>query len=236
VVEEPGVVTGAGASDASAARREPAVAPDPSARDAVLGRIRTALGPEAAAADVPRAYRGPGAVPADGVVERFCERVAEYRATVTRVAAGDLLGTVAELCRARGARRIAVPPGGPGDVADVDVVVDEPPLSPHALDELDGVLTGSALAIAETGTIVLDGGERSGRRALTLVPDWHMCVVEEASIVAGVPDAVAALAEAAADGRPITLVSGPSATSDIELDRVEGVHGPRTLDVIVVGA
>ena len=116
----------------------------------------------------------------------------------------------------------------------VEVVVDDPPLSPQALDQLDGVLTGCALAIAETGTIVLDGGERSGRRALTLVPDWHLCVVEAGSVVAGVPDAVAALADAAAEGRPITLVSGPSATSDIELDRVEGVHGPRTLDVLVL--
>ena len=119
-------------------------------------------------------------------------------------------------------------------MSGVEVVVDDPPLSPQALDQLDGVLTGCALAIAETGTIVLDGGELSGRRALTLVPDWHMCVVEAGSVVAGVPDAVAALAGAAREGRPITLVSGPSATSDIELDRVEGVHGPRTLDVLVL--
>jgi L-lactate dehydrogenase complex protein LldG len=140
---------------------------------------------------------------------------------------------VSELCRGR---RIAVPPGGPGVLTGVEVVVDDPPLSAAALDGLDGVLTGCALAIAETGTIVLDGGESSGRRALTLVPDWHICIVEAASIVAGVPDAVAALAEAAAEGRPITFVSGPSATSDIELDRVEGVHGPRTLDVVVVSA
>jgi L-lactate dehydrogenase complex protein LldG len=154
---------------------------------------------------------------------------------VTRVSAADLAEAVARLCRERGARRIAVPPGGP-DIEGVEVVADDPRLSPAALDELDGVLTGCALAIAETGTIVLDGGARSGRRALTLVPDWHVCVVEAGSIVAGVPDAVTALAEAAAEGRPITLVSGPSATSDIELDRVEGVHGPRTLDVVVVQA
>jgi L-lactate dehydrogenase complex protein LldG len=121
-------------------------------------------------------------------------------------------------------------------LSGVEVVVDDPPLSARALDQLDGVLTGCALAIAETGTIVLDGSERSGRRALTLVPDWHVCIVEPGSIVAGVPDAVAALAEAASEGRPITLVSGPSATSDIELDRVEGVHGPRTLDVLVLEA
>jgi len=203
-----------------------------SARDDVLARIRSALGPGVAVPEVPRGYRGPRVD--DGSVDRFCERVAEYRASVTRIAAADLADTVARLCRERGASRIAVPPGGPEVLPGVEVVVDDPPLSPQALDQLDGVLTGCALAIAETGTIVLDGGPRSGRRALTLVPDWHVCVVEAESVVFGLPDAVALLAEAAAEGRPITLVSGPSATSDIELDRVEGVHGPRTLDVVVV--
>jgi L-lactate dehydrogenase complex protein LldG len=206
------------------------------ARDEVLARVRRALGPGVAVPDVPRSYRGVGGIDHDSSVGRFCERVAEYRASVTRVAAADLAGVVARLCRERGARRIAVPPGGPEAIEGVEVVVDEPPLTPQALDELDGVLTGCALAIAETGTIVLDGGQRSGRRALTLVPDWHICIVEAGSIVAGVPDAVAALRDAAGEGRPITLVSGPSATSDIELDRVEGVHGPRTLHVVVVGA
>jgi len=194
--------------------------------------VRAALGPGVAVPEVPRRYRGPRVD--DSSVDRFCERVAEYNATVTRIAAADLADTVARLCAARGASRIAVPPGGPAALDGVDVVIDDPPLSPRALDELDGVLTGSALAIAETGTIVLDGGERSGRRALTLVPDWHICIVEASAIVAGVPDAVALLHDAAAEGRPITLVSGPSATSDIELDRVEGVHGPRNLDVLVV--
>jgi L-lactate dehydrogenase complex protein LldG len=205
------------------------------AREEVLARIRGALGPAPVVPEVPRGYRGAGSVPLDGVVERFCERIAEYRATVTRVGTPDLPATVARLAEARGARRIAVPAGGPDVLPGVEMVVDDPPLSPRALDELDGVLTGCALAIAETGTIVLDGGVRSGRRALTLVPDWHVCVVEEEAIVASVPDAVAALAGAAAEGRPITLVSGPSATSDIEFERVEGVHGPRTLDVLVVG-
>ena len=204
------------------------------ARDVVLGRIREALGPGVAVPDVPREYRGPGDADRDDVVDRFCERVAEYRASVTRIAAADLADTVRRLSRERGALRIAVPSGGPETLPGVEVVVDDPPLSPQALDGLDGVLTGCALAIAETGTIVLDGGARSGRRALTLVPDWHICVVEAERVVAGVPDAVALLAEAATEGRPITLVSGPSATSDIELDRVEGVHGPRTLDVVVV--
>jgi L-lactate dehydrogenase complex protein LldG len=203
-----------------------------SARDDVLARVRSALGPGVAVPEIPRRYRGPRVD--DSSVDRFCERVAEYRASVTRIAAADLADTVARLCRERGASRIAVPAGGPERLPGVEVVVDDPPLSPQALDRLDGVLTGCALAIAETGTIVLDGGPRSGRRALTLVPDWHVCVVEAESVVFGLPDAVALLAEAAAEGRPITLVSGPSATSDIELDRVEGVHGPRTLDVVVV--
>jgi L-lactate dehydrogenase complex protein LldG len=202
------------------------------ARDEILGRIRGALGAGVAVPEVPREYRGAGSVTGD-VVPLFCERVAEYQASVMRVAAADLAGLVQELCRGR---RIGVPPGGPDVLRGVEVVVDDPPLSAQALDQLDGVLTGCALAIAETGTIVLDGGQRSGRRALTLVPDWHICIVEEATIVPGVPDAVAALAEAAAEGRPITFVSGPSATSDIELDRVEGVHGPRRLDVVVVSA
>ena len=183
---------------------------------------------------MPRGYRGAGA-PADGdIVALFCERCADYRAEVRRVTAAELAGAVAAACAERGARRLVVPPDGPSELEGIELVADDPPLSAAELDGFDGVLTGCALAIAETGTIVLDGGARSGRRAITLVPDYHACVVEAERIVAGVPDAVAQLAEAAADGRPVTLVSGPSATSDIELDRVEGVHGPRTLDVFVV--
>jgi L-lactate dehydrogenase complex protein LldG len=205
------------------------------ARAEVMERIRGALGPGVAPPEIPREYRGAGAPAGADVVERFCERVAEYRATVRRVSARELPAAVADACAERGARRIVTPPGGPTALRGLELVVDEPPLSAAALDGVDGVLTGCALAIAQTGTIVLDGGPRSGRRAITLVPDYHVCVVEEDAIVATVPDAVAALADAAAEGRPITLVSGPSATSDIELDRVEGVHGPRTLDVMVVG-
>jgi L-lactate dehydrogenase complex protein LldG len=201
-----------------------------SARDEVLSRIRTALGPGVAVPDIPREYRQAGDVGGD-VVSLFCSRAAEYKATVRRVSADELPGVVRELCQGK---RIAVPRGGPDVLSGVEVVVDDPPLSARALDGIDGVLTGCALAIAETGTIVLDSGQRSGRRALTLVPDWHICIVEAGSIVAGVPDAVAALAGVAAEGRPILLVSGPSATSDIELDRVEGVHGPRNLDILVV--
>jgi L-lactate dehydrogenase complex protein LldG len=107
-------------------------------------------------------------------------------------------------------------------------------LSARELDELDGALTGCALAIAETGTIVLDGGPFQGRRALTLVPDYHLCLVPEQAIVELVPEAVERLQPAVREGRPLTLISGPSATSDIELNRVEGVHGPRTLHVVMI--
>ncbi len=191
-----------------------------SARADILAAVRNALGPEPAVPEVPRVYRQAGTLAPD--VELFCERVAEYRATVHRVAAGELGAKLRELCTGR----TGVPPGFAyeGGIADEDLDV-------HALDALDTVVTGCALAIADTGTIVLDGGAESGRRALTLVPDHHVCVIHAAQIVASVPDAVAKLDPT----RPITLVSGPSATSDIELDRVEGVHGPRDLDVVVVG-
>jgi L-lactate dehydrogenase complex protein LldG len=205
-----------------------------SARDDVLARVRAALGAGAAVPDVPREYRQAGEGGGD-VVARFCERAADYRATVRRVPRGELEDAVGVACAERGARRLAVPPeAGWRELPGLELVVDDPPLDAADLDRLDGVLSGCALAIAETGTIVLDGGARSGRRALTLVPDYHVCVVDAEHVVAGVPDAIAALAEAAADGRPMTFVSGPSATSDIELDRVEGVHGPRTLEILVV--
>jgi L-lactate dehydrogenase complex protein LldG len=193
-----------------------------SARDEVLARVRSALGEAPGMPEVPRDYHGPGTAAAD--VDLFCERVADYKATVHRLAAGEVDRVVGEVLARHGAEQVAGTIEGFGD----------PSLGPRDLDSLDGVVTGCALGIAETGTIVLDGGERSGRRALTLVPDLHVCVIEEKQIVATVPDAVARLDEAARAGRPITLVSGPSATSDIELDRVEGVHGPRRLEVLVV--
>jgi L-lactate dehydrogenase complex protein LldG len=202
------------------------------ARAEILGRIRSALGDTAVPPAVARDYLAAGAAAAN--VDLFCERVADYRATVHRVPSGGLGDALARACRERGVRRVAVAPDAPGQIEGVELVRDEPLLSARDLDALDGVLTGCALGIAETGTIVLDGGGRSGRRALTLVPDYHLCAIGEEQIVASVPDAVARLAEAAQAGRPITLVSGPSATSDIELERVEGVHGPRTLDVFVV--
>jgi L-lactate dehydrogenase complex protein LldG len=212
--------------------------PRVSAREELLATVRTALGPAPAVPEVPRAYRraDPAARGTAATVERFCERVAEYRATVALAPADGVGAAVAEACAARGTRRLAAPPGTAWGVPGVEVVLDDPPLPVAELDAIDGALTGCALGIAETGTIVLDGAGPSGRRALTLVPDHHVCVVRADQVVAGVPDAIAALAPGAAEGRPITFVSGPSATSDIELERVEGVHGPRRLDVIVVSA
>jgi L-lactate dehydrogenase complex protein LldG len=206
------------------------------ARAAVLGRVRAALGdaPPAAPA-IPRAYRqatSPEAAAAGGdLVDRFCERVAEYRASVHRTCAPDLDALVAALL---GSARVLVPAAPPGLPAGLDALRDEPPRAPRELDAAGAVLTGCALAIAQTGTIVLDGSPACGRRALTLVPDRHVCVVHADQIVRAVPDAIAALRRAGATRRALTLISGPSATSDIELERVEGVHGPRVLDVVVV--
>ena len=207
------------------------------AREDVLGRIRGALGAGAVVPEIPRDYHIAGSGAAAGseaVVARFCERAGDYKATVRRISAADVEDAVVEACREQGARRLAVPTGAPQHVAGLELLVDDPPISARGLDRVDGVLTGCALAIAETGTVVLDGGDQSGRRALTLVPDFHICLVEAARIHASVPDAIAALAPAAAEGRPLTFVSGPSATSDIELERVEGVHGPRTLVILVL--
>jgi L-lactate dehydrogenase complex protein LldG len=208
------------------------------AREEILSRIDSALGAGVAVPDVPRGYNLAGSGPPAGdadVVARFCERAAEYRATVRRLDAGAVDDAIADACREHGAKRLAVPAAGRRHVAGVELVVDDPPISPRGLDRVDGVVTGCALAIAETGTIVLDGGAESGRRAITLVPDLHICVVDSRRIHASVPDAIAELAPAAAEGRPLTFVSGPSATSDIELERVEGVHGPRELVILVTG-
>ena len=158
-------------------------------------------------------------------MELFAARVADYRATVARCVAAE----VAETIRAAlgDARRVVVPDDLPYLVDDA--LIDD--FSPSELDTVDAVVTAAAVGIAVTGTIVLDHGPGQGRRALSLVPDRHVCVVREDQIVAGVPEAVARLDPL----RPQTWISGPSATSDIELNRVEGVHGPRQLHVIVVG-
>jgi L-lactate dehydrogenase complex protein LldG len=202
----------------------------PTAREHILARVRGALRDVPPGEPVePTAYEPPPA-PSGNAVARFAARVSDYRATVREASA--LAETITRVCAEHGARRLGLPIGLlEGWQPDGLDLVEDHGLTARELDGLDGALTGCALAIAETGTIVLDGGERSGRRALTLVPDLHVCVVERSQVVATVPDAIRALEGASG---PFTFVSGPSATSDIELDRVEGVHGPRRLEVLLV--
>jgi len=204
-----------------------------SARTEMLARVTTAIaGAEAAAA--PRSYRRGGETSGETLVALFCARVADYRAEVRRIAVGEIPDAVAAICRGRGARRLAVPPGLPAAWRPRSLsLVEDHGLTARYLDRLDGALTGSTAAVAETGTIILTAGATEGRRALTLVPDLHVCVVLERQISQLLPEALAQLAKQGLARRPITFVSGPSATSDIELDRVEGVHGPRTLHVLV---
>ncbi|MEU0571795.1 LUD domain-containing protein [Nonomuraea sp. NPDC005983] len=188
-----------------------------SAREEILAAVRRAVqgAPEV---EITRGYRT--SRPAEDVVGLFAERVGDYRAVVHVTPAAQVPAKVAELV---GGRAMIVPDGLPPEWARAAGGA-EPELG-----AADGVLTGCAVAIAETGTIVLDSGPGQGSRAQTLVPDYHLCVVRADQIVAGVPEAVARLDPS----RPLTWISGPSATSDIELNRVEGVHGPRTLEVIV---
>jgi L-lactate dehydrogenase complex protein LldG len=202
------------------------------AREHVLRRIRAALGSERAPVEVPRGYRTAGSGSREEVLRLFAERVADYRGTVE--VADDPAAAVARVLGMQRARRVVVPPDLPAELwpAGVEAVVDEG-LSPDELDGLDGVVTTCAAACAETGSIALDGGPGQGRRALSLVPDLHVCVVRAEQVVETVPELVARLEPSARAGRPVVIVSGPSATSDIELQRVEGVHGPRRLVVVL---
>jgi L-lactate dehydrogenase complex protein LldG len=198
------------------------------AREEMLARIRRALGPDPAGPAIPRDYRAGGDLDRPALLELLTDRLVDYKALVRRAAPDDLPATLAAALAERGAERVVVPPGLPWDLPGS--VVDRD-LSAGELDRLDGVVTGCAVAIAETGTIVLDAGPGQGRRAITLVPDYHLCVVRADQVVQTVPEAIARLDPR----RPLTWISGPSATSDIELHRVEGVHGPRTLEVVLVG-
>ncbi|GAA0451637.1 lactate utilization protein C [Streptomyces sp. NPDC046215] len=208
-------------------------------RDRILARVRRAL------ADVPRHER-PGDHPVArdylrthgertpaGSVELLARNLADYRAVVHRVEAAELPALLTRLLVERGARRVVVPTGLPGGWlagAPVEALPESASPTARELDGADSVVTGCALAIAETGTVVLDGGPGQGRRSSTLVPDHHLCVVRIADqVVDSVPQAL----ERLTPSRPLTWISGPSATSDIEMDRVEGVHGPRTLEVIL---
>ncbi|MFD5813609.1 lactate utilization protein C [Streptomyces sp. NPDC127038] len=212
-----------------------------SSRDLVLGRVRRALTDVPRDDDMPyeqavgRSYlREHGARDAAGTVDLLAENLADYRAIVHRATEEELPYVVMRLLAERGSRYVLVPPGLPPawmSAADPTRVHDRAVSTPRELDAVESVVTGCAVAVAETGTIVLDGGPDQGRRRITLIPDHHICVVRVPDqVVASVPQAL----ERLDPSRPLTWISGPSATSDIELDRVEGVHGPRVLEVVLV--
>jgi L-lactate dehydrogenase complex protein LldG len=197
-----------------------------SSREQTLARIRTALGDvRRTPAVIDRGYRQPAG--AAGLLELFVERVEDYRAVVTRCGEGEVAQALAGALAGVGST--LVPDGFPWSVANA---VSDTGQAPAELDGIDAIVTTASVAIAETGTIVLTHGPGQGRRALSLVPDRHVCVVRAGQVVADVPDAISGVDPT----RPQTWISGPSATSDIELNRVEGVHGPRTLHVILVDA
>ena len=197
-----------------------------SARDEILGRVRAALVDAPGAPEVPpRRLSGFDRLNHPDLLDLFVERVEDYRARVVRCAPDEVEERIASALD--GARAVVPPELG----WQVENAVVDTGLTALELDEIDAVATAAAVGIAETGTVVLDHGPDQGRRALSLVPDLHVCVVRADQVVPGVPDAVARLDPA----RPQTWISGPSATSDIELNRVEGVHGPRKLVVVLVG-
>lgn len=204
------------------------------AREEILRRIQAI--PRVSSERVSREYRRAGVLSARDRLALLDQRVLEYGADVHLVEPAAIAETIAFVCTERGARRLAIAPGLPAEwrPQGLDLVRDDD-LDPTVLDRLDGVITGCTAAIAETGTILLSSAPADGRRAVTLVPDLHICVVREAQIVETVPEAITLLhGVVTSERRPVTFVSGPSATSDIELSRVEGVHGPRTLVVLVV--
>ncbi len=210
-------------------------------RSLILEKIRKALddvAPAETPADVTvdRNYETIDSSTHQEKIDHFVERVTEYRAKVHRVRACELREAITSACRRRGVEKLVIPEDLPEDwVPESIMAMRDHSLSNEQLNDSQGVLTGCALGIAQTGTIVLDRGARQGRRALTLLPDYHLCVIFEDQVVGIVPEAIRALeAVAGQPSRPMTWISGPSATSDIELNRVEGVHGPRTLEVLVV--
>ena len=198
-----------------------------SAREDILQRVRTALADRPAPLPVVRDYLQAGSRPVD--VDVFAERVADHRATVHRCGSSSVVEKISAILEGRSITEIVLPQGFPTEWTPTVRVAREP-VSVERLDGVSAVLTTCSVGIEQTGTIVLDVGPGQGARVLSLVPDYHLVVIREDQVVAAVPDAIAALDPT----RPQTWISGPSATSDIELRRVEGVHGPRTLDVLLV--
>jgi L-lactate dehydrogenase complex protein LldG len=238
---EPGPAADPGTADESGRGAKPGTAAGPGCGPRSVADSR---GLNAEYAALPRHYLAAHHDPAGhDIVALFAERAADYRAVVEQVPSAALPGAIARVLPDRAnehpAVRFVVPEGVPGvwvsrcadECPGVELISDDPPLSAAELDTVAGVITGCAVAVAETGTIVLDHGPAQGRRALTLVPDFHLVVVESSQIAADLPEAFARLDPA----RPHTLISGPSATSDIELVRVEGVHGPRNLHILITG-
>ena len=209
-------------------------------RAAILGSIRSALGSQKAAssiaeeyAAIPRRYAQSSEKDESAVIELFADRLHEYDAGVYRASAGAIARTIAEILAGRGKTSLAVPAGVPFEWLPQGVTFEEANgFDAYRLDATQGVLTGCTVAIAETGTIVLQNAEAQGPRKLSLVPDYHLCVVHAGQIVATVPEAFARLQ--AASTLPTTFISGPSATADIEMTRIKGVHGPRFLDIVIV--
>lgn len=214
-----------------------------SAREEVLSRVRSALRdvvqPDPSL-DVPIAWQYGRATAMPDVLDRFVETCDDYRARVDRCGSAEAAERIAMLLADAGVRSVVLPEGLEPSwrraiaAAGITVRGDAPQLSRAELDGIDGVVTAAAVGIAETGTIVLDHASDQGRRALTLVPDTHLVVVRADQLVSDVPEAVVRLQDAVAAGAALTWISGPSATSDIELSRVEGVHGPRNLLVLLV--
>ena len=205
------------------------------AKEAMLERIRAAISDAPEPPEISRSFRERDERDRAAIVEDFIDRLVEYKAVVTRTDDATLLQAITDACQRHSLRRLVVPADVPNEwlPKEMTILRDESPLSLTALDNSSGVLTGCALGIAQTGTIILDGGVFQGRRVLSLLPDVHLCVVRVEQVVGLVPEAITKLADRVVT-HPITLISGPSATSDIELNRVEGVHGPRTLHVLVV--
>ncbi len=204
------------------------------ARDDILSAIRAAR-PLDDPREAMRDYRTTTGLDQAALIDRFSARLTDYGVTVIHAPnTAELPALAAARFAARGLQQIVAPAGLPQAWCPPGLCQDDQ-LTPDELNEAQGAMTGCLLAIAESGTIVLDGGALSGRRALTLLPDYHLCVVQTDQIVGLLPEAMPVLARAVPAG-PITFVSGPSATADIELERVQGVHGPRTLEVILVGS
>jgi L-lactate dehydrogenase complex protein LldG len=209
------------------------------AKTEILRRVRKANGgsSDAVAAEttwnaIAREYRRKAALAPEAMLDLLEDRLRDYDAHVVRVQRAEIAANVARVLAARGRRRIIVPAGIVAEwLPEGFEFVTDTGMIGADLDGFDGVLTGSTVAIAETGTVILQDIAGQGRRAATLVPDYHLCIVEAPNVVATVPEAMEHLRATAT--LPTTFFSGPSATADIEMTRIKGVHGPRFLDVIL---